>query len=416
MKRPSDFSSMLFFKSHFRRNSNSRAQMGFTLIELLLSMVILASLMLLITNVISVTQKTWSRSNTSVSQFREARMAFELISRNLSQATLNNYWQSVDTTGNTTSTFNTLGQNPAQPKSYVRQSELQFVCGNTSDLLSGAEQGKYPGHGVFFQATLGNVSSVTGGSVDTENMVNLLCGRGYFINWGDDKYFRPSILSSSNSVPTRTRYRLMEYNPTAEMNRIYDSTLRPIVSPTNPSVNFSKKWFQDAVSESAQAQSDDKDTTTTHRAFVRPVADNIIALVISPQIPNNATGNENVTKYAPNYTWDSTQTQNPGAPTPPNVAGQISQGTQHLLPPLLNITMIAVDSVGGETLAQSANGIQKELSDELAKDFKSATGYNDPDSAYNKDLASVTSLLVKKHINYRVFTTTVILKQAKWSL
>ena len=78
--------------------------------------------------------------------------------------------------------------------------------------------------------------------------------------------------------------------------------------------------------------------------------------------------------------------------------------------------MIAVDSVGGETLAQSANGIQKELSDELAKDFKSATGYNDPDSAYNKDLASVTSLLVKKHINYRVFTTTVILKQAKWSL
>ncbi len=389
------------------------ARQGFTLIELLLSMSVLAMLMLLITNVISVTQKTWSRTNARVSQFREARMAFELMTRNLSQATLNNYWQSVDTSGNTISTFQNLGQAPAQPKSYVRQSELDFVCGKTTDLLSGSDAGKYPGHGVFFQATLGNVSLVAGGNVNTENMVNLLCGRGYFLNLGDDKNFRPSVLTESSHVPTRTRYRLMEYNPTAEMNRIYDSTIRPIVNPTDATKNFSKQWFQDAYISDPDSQA--TDTALAH-SFVRPVAENIIALVISPQISNNANGTEDVTKYAPNYAWDSTQIQNSGAPAPKAVSGQLTQGTQHTLPPLLKITMVAVDTAAGETLSQSVNGIQKLLDTELGKLFTSAAKYDSLDSAYNKDLISLTSFLIKNHLNYRVFTTTVILKQAKWSL
>ncbi len=124
------------------------------------------------------------------------------------------------------------------------------------------------------------LAAATAGQVNTENMVNLLCGRGYFVAWGDDVAFRPAFLNSINTVRPRFRYRLMEYSPTSEKNRIYDSGLRPIVDPVNPNNNFSKQWFQLDLAGGGQAVAGE---TAADRAILRPVADNIICLVVAPQ-------------------------------------------------------------------------------------------------------------------------------------
>src|SRR6478735_840150 len=144
--------------SHAVRPGCSAAAAAFTLIELLLSMTILTILMLIVTQVIGVVQKTWVRANSRASEFREARGAFDTLARNLSQATLNTYWQSVDPLGNATKTYQKVGSSPnaVLANAYVRQSELQFICGPTSHILGGnANPSDNPGHAVFFQAPLG---------------------------------------------------------------------------------------------------------------------------------------------------------------------------------------------------------------------------------------------------------------------
>lgn len=377
---------------------------GFTLVELLLSMAVLSVLMLVVVNVIGIVQKTWVRANSRVSEFREARMAFDLLTRNLSQATLNIYWANeVDPLSK-----DAASQDRFKAKNYIRQSELQFVCGKTTHLLASASGGDtlYPGHGVFFQAPLGVTRLVAsnGTTVNTENMVNLLCGRGYFVQWGDDTSFRPPFLNSINTVSPRFRYRLMEYSPTAESNQIYFDPTNPTNLAERRSITIrSKMWFQDALTRTVQ-QGDNAAT----RAFTRPVAENIIALVISPQLETSSTSGTDPTSIAPNYEYDSTQLTGASSASP--------QGNQHLLPPLLKVTMVAVDSAAGERMAETGNtGLQNTVASAVGPLFTSAINYNSPNSSYNQDLRTLQQVLTQNHINYRVFTSTVMMKQARWS-
>jgi len=302
-----------------------RLKSAFTLVELLVSMTFLVILMLVVAQVVSIVQRNWVRANSRVSQFREARVAFDTLSRNLAQATLNTYWENeFDPLGT-----DSAGQTRRRAKNYVRQSELQFICGPTSAVITGAagSAGNYPGHAVFFQAPLGvtRLVAAMGDQANTENMVNLMCGRGYFVEWGSDEPFRPPFLESLNSVPIRSRLRLMEYSPTSEMNRIYDTSLRPLVDNAT-GVNNGKRWFNEGPSAVMSSTVQEGETTAT-RAFTRPIAENILALVISPQL-EKVVGGPSPFSIAPQCRYDSTLVVNPGAAT-----GANPQGTQHLLPP-----------------------------------------------------------------------------------
>jgi uncharacterized protein (TIGR02599 family) len=82
----------------------------------------------------------------------------------------------------------------------------------------------------------------------------------------------------------------------------------------------------------------------------------------------------------------------------------------------LKITMVAIDSAAGERLAELGNAAQQQrLAGILAPLFTSATNYNAPNSAYRGDLQTLTNFLVAEKLNYRVFSTTVVMKQARWS-
>lgn len=379
---------------------------AFTLIELMVSITFLVILMLVVTQVIGVVQRTWVRANSRVSQFREARQAFDLITNNLSQATLNTYW----TTNLTQISSDSLGAAIKSPQSYQRQSELHFICGPTTTLLPAATGSNCPGHAVFFQAPLGVVNLATvAGAVNTANMVNLLCGRGYFVEWGSDAFFRPAFLNQapySNVVPVRNRMRLMEYSPTAEMNDIYSSTYRS--NPTSI-----KNWYQDPTVGVLAKEVQNGETSAT-RYFTRPVADNILALIISPQTENtgtNGTVSSAAYSIAPNYLYDSS--------TPPPNAGSTNtnpQGTQFLLPPLLRITLIALDERSGEFLSSTINAsVQKQIMSGLTGLFQSAGNYASDLEGTPDSPGKLKTLLLGAKLNYRVFTTTITLKQGRFS-
>jgi len=368
-------------------------------------MTILVVLMLVVTQVVGIVQRTWVRTNSRVSQFREARIAFDTITRSLSQATLNTYWENVFDPLHSDS----LGQQFKKARSYVRQSELQFVCGPTSTVItsaSGSSQ-NYPGHAVFFQAPLGitRLVTATGSQVNTENMVNLLCGRGYFVEWGDDQPYRPPFLNSLNSVPVRFRLRLMEYSPTAEMNRIYDQNLRPLVD-NQTGVNNGKRWFNEGVAAVLSSTVQDNETNIT-RAFTRPIAENILALIISPQIESNNTSASPPYVIAPAYLYDSTLIG--------STALGGSQGTQHLLPPLLRVTMVAIDSRGGETLSSDSE-LRDQILQTVSGLFTQASQFESDLEGTPDDPGTLETVLLKSKINFRVFTTTIAMKQARWSL
>ncbi|MBK8095110.1 MAG: Verru_Chthon cassette protein C [Verrucomicrobiaceae bacterium] len=373
---------------------------GFTLVELMVSVAILVILMLVVSNFIGLVQRTWVRANSNTSQFREARLAFDILTKNIGQATLNTYWQAdTDISGDAG-----LGTVIYSADNFKRQSELQFVCGpsvgGAGAIFAAGAATTYPGHAVFFQAPLGITSLVATPENDTtantQGMVNLLCGRGYWVEWGTDSFFRPAFLAQKN-VPVRSRFRLMEYSPTAEQNRIYDEALRPITEN-------SKQWFLSTDPDGGDAREQGVETegeTVATRAFTRPVAENILTLIISPQTHSIGAGTTPTTAIAPSYAYDSTAIVGPTAANP--------QGAQHLLPPLLKVTMVALDARGGETLSIPNNPIRDKLTDGMANLFTTATSYED-------DLNNtLIPLLNENKIAYRVFTTTIALKQARWS-
>ena len=387
--------------------TRQRFRPAFTLVELMISITILVILMLVVTQVIGIVQRNWVRANSRTSQFREARIAFDTLIRNISQATLNTYWESAADPFRT----DAAGQQVTRARANLRQSELQFVCGPSTSLLTGAAGGgqNYPGHAVFFQAPLGitRLVAATGSQANTENMVNLLCGRGYFVEWGDDQPYRPPFLNQLNSVPPRFRLRLMEYSPTAEMNRIYSNGFRLIDPANRTQIVNSRLWFQEALTATVR-----ENEQIASRAFTRPIAENILALIISPRIETlMAPGGGGLDPYAiaPNYEYDSAFVSNPGAA----VSGS-AQGTQHQMPPLLQVTMIALDQRGGESLSSDS-----ELRDQVLQAtsglFTSAANYESDLEGTDSEPGELKQLFTQKGLNYRVFTTTIALKQARWS-
>ena len=357
--------------SNPRAGFRSGAARAFTLVELLVSMTVLTVLLLIVTNVISETQKAWSQASSRTTQFREARAAFDLITRNLSQATLNTYWDYYRSNP---------GDAATPPSRYERKSELSFICGQAVNLLARGGGGAICStHAIFFQAPLG--VSQEGANAGLNNM---LCGRGYFITYASDAPYLPGFLPPSYA---KQRFRLMEYSPPAERNRIYVENSRPSDNPT--------AWFdQDAVTVIAAGE------TTETRSPTRPVAENIVALIISPRLSPRETGAAgNPTRIAPAYAYDSSVVENATATSP--------QGTQHLIPPLIEVTMVALDEPSAqrlETLAHSPS-----LAGDAGAMFTSA-------ASYETDIRLLESYLVDKRLNFRIFRTTIGMRSSKWSL
>lgn len=333
---------------------------GFSLIELMVAMGILSVLMLMLTLVLDQVQKSWTYSESRISQFREARVAFDLMTKNLSQASLNTYWDLKD-------------NDPPDGlvDGYFRTSELHFEVMKTAKLSSIGSQNPV-GHAVFFQAPLGF-------STLYPNLNNLFNGRGYFVSFGGDREFRPSFIRS----PEKFRYRLMEFRPPAESNQVFEDGAEERSKQEEQQFT---EWWRQGMSVGEGSFED----------HLNPLAENIITLIISPRdsiLQSGDDRDDTASKIAPNYIYDSN--------TPNNEA------IEQQVPPLVRVTMIAIDEASAVRLEEGSTPPEKihALIQEPPNDTK----------RYDEDILTIVNSLNENNINHKVFSSMVLLRSAKWS-
>ena len=422
-------------KTRLRANT-----LGFTLIELLLSTAVIAGLMYFLITTIDQTQKVWVRSTEKITEFQSARSAFESMTRRLSQSTLNAYWRAHENDITTA----------AAAFKFRRQSELQFISGPTQrffgaspkvpNLTQPLDKG-YPTHAVFFQAPIGYTEEIT--TVGTaklqtyRSLDSLLATCGYFIEFGLETDRPPFIDKATPAPPDRYRYRLMEMTiPSEHLTifqrfkvggaaddlgsidpRVFDENIAYYAGMVDTNRKPNTSWVRPLWMKEAFLRT----TTTPYRfpyAHVR--AENIIALIILPKLAEKdrlAAGSK--TSYdptqlelAPQYEFDSWRILSGGTVTDTSVTPSRSldnTARDNLLPPIVQVTMVAVDEKAMARFGPTASKMPM-WTDDL---FKTAKTVSD----YTADMQTLEQRLIDDPYkpNYRIFTADIVLRGSKWS-
>ena len=195
--------------------------------------------------------------------------------------------------------------------------------------------------------------------------------------------------------PDRYRFRLMEMRQSSEALSIYNYTSGNVaLKSTDPQ---GMNWFTDALAQKGAAH---------------VLAENIVALVILPKLsPGDKAAAGPGTSYtdsslAPGYTYDTTS---PGAgSSDPNL------DSRNQLPPIVTVTMVAVDEVSFNRYQGSRTTMQTDLG--LDNLFQKVGDTQNPATAgFAQDLQTLEHNLQLDRLSYRVFTTDVGIKSAKWS-
>lgn len=331
-----------------------RSGAGFSILEVLVASAVLSILLVAMLLMTDQVQKTYRSTLGKAEQFREARVAFESITRRLSQATLNTYWDY---------------DNPTAPTKYLRQSEMRFLSGQASVILPSGISSTT--QAVFFQAPFGFSENATayGG---LEAMVNTW---GYFIEFGSDSALRPDPLTTAG-VRQEYRYRLYEMMEPAESLSLYKYT-------GTSRTYAGKEWFTDPLGQPNRSS--------------RVLAENIVALIFRPLSPPG-TPPTPPTDLTTDYTYD----------TAPSGGGGVQPAKEHQLPPYIEVTMIAIDEASARRLEQGTT--PPDTPPDLG-----LTGLFQNVSNYDADLATLRKTLADWKINCRVFTANVSIQGAKWS-
>lgn len=333
------------------RKAVAKFRRAFTLIEVLVSMVILAMILLVITSVIGQAQRTWKGATSRLSQFREARQAFDTVSRNLRQAMINPYGDYK---------YRATPFHPPPRPGVVRDADLGIRFGRSSSLISGGSgASELPGSAVVFQAPLGVTSTE-----EFRPLKNLLCIRGYFVRFGSDENFMPEGLKSR--LQERFRYRLIEYAPPTEFNPVYAE---------------GQKGAWTNISEA------------TGRDYMRIVANNVLGLIMAP------TYNEAAAGAAPRDFGQ--KVQDPVYEINSYDPGTFNgRNTQHRLPVAAQVVMIACDE------ESAARMIVGQSSPDIFS--KAGADFSDPKSL-ESDIVKLRQYMNSQRYNFRIFSSNVFM-------
>ena len=331
---------------------------AFTLTEVLVSAAIVVTMLAMLIVVTDQAARIWAGTAAKVEQFRGARTGFERLSTRLSQATLNTYWDY---------------DNATKPTRYERRSELRFISGSAAALLGTSGGATRITHGIFFNAPLG----VTG-DVNYSGLANALNTAGYFTEFADDTGQRPPFITTA-MVPARWRFRLMEFSQPTENFSVYQFT-------NGNAGNTTKAWFTTDVNGFA--------------ALKRVIAENVVALIITPRLAkaeeSPLQSGATHSPLAPLFSYDSTGT---------NANPQLNPKNQ--LPPVVQLTMVAIDEKSADKLSLDSTkaDVFEIVKSKLFADTRKLT----------EDIATLEGTLVAKGLRYRIFTTNVHIRAAKWS-
>lgn len=400
----------------------SSSQAAFTLIEVMVATVIVVILAGILISATDMTAKSFARTSAKIEQFSEARRGFEVVTRRLAEATLNTYFDYYDKNNEARPTLETRRGEVNYtkfmnftPASYGRQSELRFVCGpmNTTSTdadIAPSDTEDRPTHGVFFQAPVGEVE-------DRENLGMLdqtLNSWGYFVEIAEDTDYVPKILRQLNRP--RRRSRLLEFRQPTELNPIYFPTYAGDAFRVKPKErNF---WFLDNINQTGSTRP------------VRVVSENVIALVLLPRLARAdevarqkdskfSGADDDKTVLSPQYFYDSALSSTRVAPaeTLTSEFKPEDVNPKNQLPPVVQVVMIALDESSAAKLDETTPG-QKGFGLNLQENLKRSVRMEDDTTTPEPDdgeLSAIEAKLTNRHLSYRVFNTTVIIRGAKWS-
>lgn len=317
---------------------------AFTLVELLVAMTVLILIVALVLSIITQASSVWRRSNEGMEAFQSARLGFDLITRNLSQATLNTYLDYDD---------------PTNPTRYLRKSELAYLSAPAG--LNNLPGTAGAGEALFFQAPASYATNDL-----YKNMEALLNTCGYFVSYTTNNSL-PAHVAAGGS-PNPYRYRLMQLLAPTEENKIYAAAA-------------GNAWF----------------TNYTGSNFVRPVADNVIALIIRPQDPAVLPPAQ-ADIVTNSFTYD----------TRANALASPQPVTAHQLPPVVQVTMVAIDETAAKRLDDGSAQQPLLISGALSGKFQTP-------AAFETDLSQLEDSLNANRIGYRVFSSAVPIRESKWT-
>jgi uncharacterized protein (TIGR02599 family) len=325
-----------------------RTRRGFSLIELLVSFAVLALIMVMLLSITDVTSEMWKGTTEKMQAFEDSRAAFDRIAALLGQATLNPYWDYDDVNN---------------PTRYERISELQFLSLPMAQM--GKDAAAFPTHGIFFQAPTGKVADKSAFG----NMPLLLNAYGYYVEYGPDD--RPAWLPAS--VTTKNRFRLKEWRV--------------------PSENFELYQYSSGASGKNYLGPDSYTWIDLEAPAPKTMAENVIALVVSPRNSTSTTVSTplaGAATFAYNSRTDSTTPE--------------GNNQRHQLPPEVDIIMVAID----ETSA-------------LRKWNNAATppplteGLFERPANLEEDINALIDRLNEENIKYILLRSTVKIRGARWS-
>ena len=341
-------------------------------------MAVLAVILVTIAAIALEVTKAYKNTSGTIEGFRDSRAAFETMTRTISHATLNTYFDYVNSSG----AFRTPSNSGTfTPAGYGRRSDLQFVTGTASTLLSTVStQIPHPvTHAIFFFSPLG-INSLPGDA----QLNGTLNACGYYVMYGADPSV-PSYLSNT-TVPTLYRFRLMQFLEPAEYNSVY--SLNPI----------SAQWFLGPLGTSTATFA-----ANPTASCLSQMAQNVIALIILPNLSTTDQAYSNTgINIAPNYSYDST-----------NSTSSTATLTFNQLPPEVSVTMVVIDEASALKLGNTV--APPNLLTGSA--FTSSSQEQSDLTNLEKNLSATAGNAAGNHIplNYRVFYTTVALSSAKWS-
>ncbi len=402
----------------------SFSKAAFTLIEVMVATVIVVILAGILISATDMTAKSFARTSAKIEQFSEARRGFEVVTRRLAEATLNTYFDYYDKSNEARPTLETRRGEVNYtkfvnftPTTYGRQSELRFVCGpmNTTetdaDIAPGGPEDR-PTHGVFFQAPVGEVEDR-----DAIGMLDqTLNSWGYFVEIADDTDYIPKVLRQLNKP--RRRSRLLEFRQPTELNPIYFPTYAGDASKQTAKVrNF---WFLDGINKTGSDRP------------VRVVSENVIALILVPRLARAdelarqkdkdlrlTSADDDKGVLCPQYFYDSALNTTRVPPAAPLASTEKPEDVnpKNQLPPVVQVVMIALDEASAARLDETTagqRGFGLNLQSTLKRSVRLEDDVTTPDPN-DGELNAIEAQLTNRHLSYRVFNSTVIIRGAKWS-
>ncbi|PTX99988.1 hypothetical protein DB346_19470 [Verrucomicrobia bacterium LW23] len=344
-----------------------QASKAFTLVEVLTAVTLLLVIMAVTATVMDQTTRAWRQTNSKIEAFQNARAVFDVMTARLAPTTLNTYLDYYDAAGNP---FR-LATSPASftAARYGRYSDLHFICGAAQTLVNPLppNYSRVSSGAVFFVAPTGLAADA-----DRRGTGGLLNASGFFLAFGSDRGHRPYYITT----PETYRWRLMELSVPTESLTVFGTST-------------GNAWFQTPVSEGK----------------VRPVADNVIALVVWPRL--SPADDPAGTALSTDYTYNSR--------TAATWSGSVQPVQAHQLPPTLQVTMVVIDESAARRLATGSTP-PPQIDAITAGLFNAnpASGGNLVQH-YEEDLRTLEQRLTDSRIAYRIFSSTISLKEAKWT-